>query len=83
MMKIAILAVTAFAIGITPLLTSAHADEGVGITIGTPDRDHDRDSYRHHRKTVIIKHRDRDDWRRAHAEEKVIIKKKRHHQDDD
>ena len=83
-MKIAILAVTALAIGITPLFTSAHAEEGIGITIGAPDRDHDRDSYRHHRKTVVInKHRDRDDWRRAHAEEKVIIKKKRHRQDDD
>ena len=82
-MKYAILAITASAIAITPLLTSAHAEEGVGVTIRAGDSDHDRDSYRHHRKTVVIKDRDHDDWRRAHAEEKVIIKKKHHHHDDD
>lgn len=86
-MKVAVLAISAFAIAITPLLTSAHAEEGVGVTIRAGDRDHDRDhdrdSYRHYRKTLVIKDRDRDDWRRSHAEEKVIIKKKHHHHDDD
>jgi Ni/Co efflux regulator RcnB len=81
-MKIVILAMTASAIAMTPMLTSAHAEEGVGVTVRAGDRDHDRDAYRNHRKTVVIKDRDRDDWRRSHAEEKVIIKKKHHHHDE-
>jgi hypothetical protein len=82
-MKIALLAITAFAIAITPLLRSAHAEEGVGVSIRAGDHDRDRDSYRQHRKTLVIKDRDRDDWRRAHAEDKVIIKKKYHPHDED
>ena len=79
-MKIVILAMTASAIAMAPMLTSAHAEEGVGVTVRAGDRDHD--AYRNHRKTVVIKDRDRDDWRRSHAEEKVFIKKKHHHHDE-